>query len=271
MLIHYTLPADLPKDAAVMLSILDAAGSELISFGSKPAGYADWDDNKKMMEPGPWIAVKPGMNRFQWNLRLAGAAKVLGNKTAGEANRGPFVLPGDYQVRLCIGEDCTVECFRVINDPRVDVSDQALTAQFEALRSAIAKISEAHNGVSRLRAVRGQVDHWHKRLNDEAAVVAKAEEILKKLADVEDALIQPGDQKNTYSLTDRPRLNSKLSSLLPIMGSADAAPTEAAIALVADYSAQIDGQLSTLERIIEEDIHELNRLILSADAPPVAI
>ena len=271
VLIHYTLPADLPKDTAVKLSILDDKGDELISFSPKPASYADWDDNKKMMEPGPWIAVKPGLNRFVWNLRIAGAAKVLGNKTAGEANKGPAVPPGDYQVRLCVGDDCTVECFRVVKDPRVDVSTEALQAQFDKIRSTLAKISDAHKGVNRLRSVRGQVEHWHKLLTDEAAVVAKAEEILKKLGDVENTLIQPGEQKNTYSLTNRPRLNSKLASLLPILGTADAAPTEAAIGLIADYSAQIDGQLATLERIIEEDIHELNRLILNADAPPVSI
>ncbi|MCB1358438.1 MAG: hypothetical protein KDK53_18765 [Maritimibacter sp.] len=271
VLIHYTLPADLPKDTAVKLSFLDAEGNELVSFSPKPVGYADWDENKKMMEPGPWIAVKPGLNRFVWNLRLPGAEKVPGNKTAGEANKGPIVPPGDYQVRFCIGDECETECFRVATDPRVDIADDVLKAQFDAIRSVIAKISDAHKGVNKLRTVRGQVEHWHKRLTDEAAVVAKCEDILKKLGDVEDALIQPGEQKNTYSLTNRPRLNAKLSSLLSILGTADAAPTESALALVDDYSGQIDGQLSTLERIIDEDIHELNRLILTADAPPVAI
>ena len=84
----------------VKLEILDEAGNVLRSYGRKPAGYDKLDDAHKAMEPGPWLPLQAGMNTFVWNLRLPGATKVLGNKTAGEAAEGPYVLPGHYQVRL---------------------------------------------------------------------------------------------------------------------------------------------------------------------------
>ncbi|MBX3001090.1 MAG: glycosyl hydrolase [Caldilineaceae bacterium] len=270
-LIFYTLPADLPTGIEIKLEILDKEGTTLIAFSPKPADYDSWDDPKKAMNPGPWIAASAGAHRFRWDLRLAGATKVLGNKTAGEANRGPLVLPGLYQVRLSVGEQSVEESLEVKADPRATVSSADLSAQFEAIGRILTKISDAHKGVNRLREARAGVEFWQKRLADHAEVTAKAGDVLKKLGGVEDQLIQPGDQKNVYSLTNRPRLNSKLSSLIPIISTADAAPTEQAIALISEYSAQIDDQLTALQRIIDEDILELNRLIHAADAMPIAV
>ena len=98
--VHYYLAAA-PDDATeVKLEILDEAGNVLRSYGRKPVGYDKLDDAHKAMDPGPWLPLQAGMNTFVWNLRLPGATKVLGNKTAGEAAEGPYVLPGHYQVRL---------------------------------------------------------------------------------------------------------------------------------------------------------------------------
>jgi hypothetical protein len=108
-------------------------------------------------------------------------------------------------------------------------------------------------------------------LADNETISAQADSVLQKLAAVEDQLIQPGEQKNVYSLTNRPRLNSRLASLLSIAGTADARPTEQAVALAKVYSDQIDEQSSLLEAIISEDISELNRRIREADVPPVAV
>jgi hypothetical protein len=211
------------------------------------------------------------MNRFVWNLRLAGAEKVPGNKTAGEANKGPFVVPGVYQVRLTVNDQSHIEPLEVVPDPRVAVSADDLQRQFDFLKGIIDKISQAHRTVNRLRDLREQVEGWRKRLAGNEAITTQADGVLQKLSAVEDQLIQPGDQKNVYSLTNRPRLNSRLASLLPIAGTADARPTEQAIALAQEYSDQIDEQSSVFEAIISEDISELNRRIREADVPPVAV
>jgi photosystem II stability/assembly factor-like uncharacterized protein len=270
-LIYYSLSQDLPGDADIKLEILDGDGNALIAFTPKPADYDSWDDKKKGMQPGPWISRAAGMNRFIWNLRLAGAEKVPGNKTAGEANKGPFVVPGAYQVRLTVNDQSHTEPLEVLPDPRVAVSADDLQRQFDFLKGIVDKISQAHRTVNRLRDLREQVEGWRKRLIGNEAITTLADGVLQKLAAAEDQLIQPGDQKNVYSLTNRPRLNSRLASLLPIAGTADARPTEQAVALAQIYSDQIDEQSSVLEGIISEDVSELNRRIREADVPAVAV
>ncbi len=209
------------------------------------------------------------MNRFVWNLRYPGAVRVPGNKTAGEASEGPYVLPGYYQVRLTVGDQQATEFFEVVNDPRVQTSLADLTAQQAALFAIRDKISAAHQAVIRLREVREQVEAWRKRAGDQAAVAAAAGEILDQLAAIEDKLILPGDQKVTYGLIVRTRLNAQLASVIPVIASADAKPTAAALAVAQQYSDQIDEQIERLNGVLTGEVEELNGLIRAAGLPAI--
>ncbi|MCS6825945.1 MAG: glycosyl hydrolase [Caldilinea sp.] len=268
--IDYFLPEAPAPETPVLLEILDDSGAVLRSYGRKPTDYDRWDDKRKGMEPGPWLPLNAGMNRFVWNLRLPGATKVPGNKTAAAANEGPFVLPGRYQVRLRVGDRVQTQAFEVVNDPRVRVSMADLQEQFALLLRIRDKISAIHEAVNRLRNVREQVELWRKRADDHPTIVDAANALLEKLATIEDALILPGEQKVTYSLIIRSRLNEALSSVIPIVGSADARPTEQAYAIVEHYAAQIDAQLTALESVLGADLAKLNRAIQEANLPPIA-
>jgi photosystem II stability/assembly factor-like uncharacterized protein len=268
-IIHYWLPDPLPEGATLSLEILDEAGEVIRTFAPKPS---DWEKREKVdkeLEPGPWIPVRPGLNRFPWDLRYEGAMRVRGNKTGGEANKGPFALHGIYRVRLSLGDQVREEPLEVRADPRVHVPLADLRAQLDLLLRVRDKLNDLYRGVVRLRGVREQVEGWRKRLSDQPAVVQAADSALEKLAAIEGALILPGEQKNTYELSVRPRLNSWLSSLIPIIGSADGRPTAAAEALVEEYSRQIDAQLAALERVLAEDVAVLNQTIQGAGAAPV--
>lgn len=269
--IHYFLPEAPAAETPVTLSILDAEGNVLRAYGRKPADYDAWDDKRKGMEPGPWLPLNVGMNRFVWNLRLPGATKVPGNKTAAALNEGPFVLPGRYQVRLTMGETVATQGFEVVNDPRVRASQADLKEQHALLLRIRDKISEAHQAVNRLRSIREQVETWRKRAGDAPAITTAATTLLEKLAAIEDALILPGEQKVTYGLIARSRLNEALASTAAIAGSADARPTEQAHAIVEHYAAQIDVQLAALESALAEDLLKLNQAIQEANLAPIGV
>ncbi len=268
-IIHYWLPDSAPEGVALSLEILDEAGKVIRAFTPKPPDWEKREEADKALEPGPWLPVRPGLNRFLWDLRHEGAMRVRGNKTGGEANKGPFALPGVYRVRLSLGDQVREACLEVRADPRVHVSMADLRAQRDLLLRVRDKMNELYRGVVRLREVRTQVEGWSKRLSSQPEVVQAANRTLEKLAAIEDALILPGEQKNTYELSVRPRLNSWLSSLVPIIGSGDGRPTAAAEALVAEYSGRIDEQLAALAQVLAEDVAALNQAIQGADAPPV--
>lgn len=274
--VTYVLGDEVGSDSSVSLEFLDETGALVRRFGAKPAGYDEMSDEEKAYNAGPWVTSKPGVNRFLWDLRHTGSTKVLGNKTAGEANTGPLVVPGTYEVRLVIedagGESTSMsQTFEVVNDPRVDVSQEDLEAQLGALLAIRDKISDAHQAVTTIRSVRAQIDAWAARsdLGEEARAAAATMD--EKLTGIEGALIRPGKHDDMFGGQTPARLNEKLASLISVMASADAPPTEQSLRLSARYTGEIDAQLERLDDVLGGDLVEFNDLMAEADLPAVEV
>ena len=254
------------------LAFLDAEGALIREFRPKPAGYDKLDDEDKALDPGPWMPVRVGVNRFVWDLRHPGAMRLRGNKTGEEAERGPLVLPGTFQVRLTVGEHTLTESFEVANDPRSPASPEDLREQLDCLLAIRDRISAAYEGVQRIRETTGEIERWCARLarrggHDAALEAGRA--LCEALAAVESALVLPGRQTDTFGLNRRVRLNAALASVISIVDSADARPTAQARALAEEYMARIDDELDRLKTLLDHDLGTFNDLVSEADLPPV--
>ena len=256
----------------VSIAFHDANGALIREFRPKPAGYDALGDEDKALDPGPWMPTRTGVNRFVWDLRYPGAMRLRGNKTGEEADRGPLVLPGTYQVRLRVGDRTLTESFEVINDPRSPASIDELREQLDCILAIRDKISAAYEGVQRIRDTSDAVRRWCMRLSRHGghdAAVEAGEALRKGLADVESALIRPGEHTDTVGLHPRVRLNAALASVISIVDSADARPTAQARALAEEYMARIDDQLDRLTALLDHDLGAFNTLVSEANLPPV--
>jgi photosystem II stability/assembly factor-like uncharacterized protein len=273
--VTYVLGADASDGGgSVALEFVDSSGEVVRRFEMEPPGRADMSDDEKALHSGPWITTKPGINRFHWDLRYEGATKVLGNKLAGPADRGPLVVPGTYEVRLVVGkpsgETTTLaERFEVRNDPRVDVDQKVLEEQLQALLGIRDHISKAHEAVISIRSMKKQLAHWRERadVGDEAR--SAADTLEEKLHQIEDALMVPGEHKDTFGLNEPSRLTEKLASVISVIASADAPPTKNALHVAAQYSEEIVQQLELLDGVLENELKAFNELMSAAGPPAV--
>ena len=274
----YFMAEPLESGASLSLSFLDGDGEVVRSFHPKPPGHDKLEDDEKAFAPGPWITARTGVNRFFWDLRYEGSTRVMGNKLASEANLGPLVVPGTYKVQLKVtdaagAEHTRTETFEVVNDPRADAAQSDLVVQLDLLLQIRDKISAAHRCVITIRSMNEQLAHWQERLtSDEQAhtdITGAARSLADTLSAVENELIVPGQQEDTFGLNEPSRLNAKLSSLISIVGSADAKPTEQASDLVDSYSKEIDAQLEKLHAVMDTDLSAFNALLKEADLPAV--
>ncbi len=272
--ITYLIGEEVDDDTSLSLQFYDGDGELVRRIGTKPSGYDEMNDDEKAFHGGPWITVNRGVNRFLWDLRHAGSTKVLGNKMTADADEGPLVVPGTYEVRLVIsrpGEEANVmsERFQVVNDPRVQVTQDALQRQLDALLKIRDKISEAHEAVTRIRSVNAQLDSWLDRsdLPDEARTTAEG--LKTKLSEIENELIKPGKHEDLFGGQEPARLNEKLASLISVMSSADAPPTQQSLELSAAYSAELDAELKKLSQVFAEDLEGFNALMADAGLPAV--
>jgi len=266
--------------APITLTFLDARGNEIRTITSKKeeASKPAEGEKKKDEEKGPFAPAEVGLNRFVWDTRYAEAKKVPGDTSTEEAVAGPVVVPGDYQVRLTVGDQTQTATFRVAKDPRVDVSQKDLEAQRDFLLQLRDKLTETHEAILMLRDLRAQAEGWEKRLtgkkeansvlSPQSAVLVEAAKALQaKAKAIEAALIE---EKADSPLQPPVRLNAKLATLAGFADSADVAPTRQAQEVYTSIAARVDRQLRQLDDLMEADLGAFNRQLREAGIAAIA-
>jgi len=254
----YWLPAAAVADGAeVTLTIADADGNEIETFSS------DLPEEKEDRTARFYLTAVEGINTFQWDMRHARGPKVDGSDFHGPAN-GPLALPGSYQATLAVNGDSMTKPFELLVDPRVETSQADFEAQFELLSAIQAKLGEVVNAVNRTKAMKGRLEDWGSRL--EAGATADAvSAMVERLGAIEGELIQrefttPGD-----TLNYREKLLEKLGQLVPVVASADTAPTKQSHQVFEKLAGQIDEQLGALDELIQGDLATLDTQLASSD------
>ena len=219
--------------------------------------------------------VHPGMNRFVWDLSFSPAKKVEKMILwSDDGLEGPRGLPGVYRIRLTAGEHVETAQARVAQDPRSSATEADLRRQFDFQLSVREKLTETHEAIERIREVRTQIASVKKRIGEGDAakpVLEKAAAIDTTITAVEEALYQTKNQSPQDPLNFPIRLNDKLAHVASSASTGDFAPTAQAVAVRDELVAKIDAELAKLQRVWNEDVPELNRLVREAEAPAVVV
>src|SRR5699024_2886300 len=182
LIVHYWL-GEKPEEE-VKLTFLDADGNELNSYSSKS-------------EDAPWTPTKEGANRFVWDLRIKGATPLENGEAKdrrierAEEAVPPRVTPGEYQVKLTVGDQEMTESFRILRDPRLKSSDADLKAQYDMKIGIRDLVSTVNESINQIRSIRDQVEGWTKRADageDPEGIRSAAEGLKEKLNGIEGEL-----------------------------------------------------------------------------------
>jgi photosystem II stability/assembly factor-like uncharacterized protein len=260
VVLHFNLKDKPEKDARISLDILQSDGTLIRQFSPKAE------------QPGDKLEPKQGMNRFVWDLRYPPADSFPGMVLWGGGVQGPRAPPGSYQARLQVGEETRQVNFELRPDPRSSASIDDYAAQFRFLLAARDKLGEAHRAIKQIRDVRDQVGNVAKRVKDrdELKDVAEAAKTLEqKLTSVEEALHQTRTKSPQDVLNYPVRLNNRLSALAGTVAMGDNRPTDQAVQLLGELTAQINTELSRLRRLLDEDLYRFNDLVAKKRLPAV--
>jgi photosystem II stability/assembly factor-like uncharacterized protein len=296
VIIHYWL-REAQQPEGVKLSILDAQGNEVRSYSAKrdkdasaePEAAAEGPTEGEVQQAtgeeetatedetppggGPWLPVDAGMNRIVWNYRYDGPTKLEKKEPSSgededEGPLGPKAAPGEYQVRLTIGQQTWSERFRLEIDPRLPVGLDDLQAQFKirlAIRDRTSETIEAINQIGRLRR---QVEEWEKRAADRSQIKDAARTLKDQLKAVEAELTNLDIKKPRPGLN---RLKEKWEALGSIIDESDHAPTRGAQEVYDQLSEQLQAELQKLKEVFEGPLKSFNELIQKEGVLPVAL
>jgi photosystem II stability/assembly factor-like uncharacterized protein len=229
----YFFLKDAPKsDMEARIELLDAAGTIIRKYSSAETNALEEPPDPDDKKPEKQIKLEAGLNRFVWDLRYEEARRVPGYFLweYGGGARGPVAVPGHYQVRLTVGANTQTASFELKLDPRVNVSQADLEAQFKLLLETRDELSRVYDAVNQIQDVRAQLSGLRRRLPETVSsksIVTAADDLEKKLVGIREELINLDISANEDSLAYPPQLDAKLAYLAMDAGTADSAPTEA--------------------------------------------
>jgi photosystem II stability/assembly factor-like uncharacterized protein len=250
--VTYYLPATTPEKLDI--TFLDAEGNEIRAYSS---------DRE---EDG--VSVKPGVNRFVWNLRYPGVESPKA-EDLGKWDRpdGGMVLPGRYQVRLTAGDQTQTQEFELLLDPRVTTSHDDLVAQRDLLLKITDALGLTNRTIDQVDAMRAQVMLWQSRTGDEAIQKAAAP-ILEELLAIRGHLI---DVNIKGSQLWPSGLHEKFNALIDSVDRADYAPPQQAQGVYDQLSGQLNALVEQLSELSSTKAAALNDAIKQANLPNVGL
>jgi hypothetical protein len=226
-------------------------------------------DHVTTLADGP---ARAGNHREVWSLRYPGAVSFDGIVLeGGNPAVGPWAPPGRYSARLTVDGVERLTSFVLRRDPRLtDLTDADLVAQFElALRIRDAE-SMANGSVLLIRDLRSQLEATLSD-SDDTGLRESADRFTGDISRLEAELYQVLNQSPKDKIAFPIRLNDRLTGLRNRLERGDAAPTEAYRGVFEELSSELDGHMSVLQRLITDDLRQLNRELSRAGLPQIVV
>lgn len=259
----------------IRLEFIDMRGNTIQTYSSQkdsrnrpvresPLFY----EEEEVTRPGV-VPNEPGLNKFVWNLRYPGVTNLNGRQVmwAGNTN-GPKAVPGTYTVKMYIGDKLVGEQdFEVMKDPRlVNVTQEDLVAQFELVQTINAKLDTTHKSINRIREVTSEIKELISEIDNDA-LVSRAKNMLKALAEIEEELVQTKAESGQDLLNFPIKLNNKLAALKGTVDTGYGRPTAQQYAVFEELAAKVDVQLEKLNAIWNGEYENIMQEIESPAVP----
>ena len=235
--------------------------SKRIQSGSRIPSY--W------IRPLQSVSTKAGMHRFLWDMHYTPVPNVepefpisaTYRNTAPEAT-SPWAAPGDYTVMLTVDNKTFSQPLTVIMDPRVKTSAADLQEQFDLswqlyqLRLKLAPIGKKFDDLAE------QLTKLRAKAAERSDVTQKLEAFAETLMRFGPPHPRPGAPPSLFVLESTTRLFNDIQG-------ADAAPTAAVKAAVADLETKVEPMMEAWHKLLESDLPALNQQLKQAGFPEI--
>ena len=255
--IQYYLKEEVEK---VTIEILDAEGNIVGTFTGKEPTYKPDPNLPYYLRGGSTLpTTAKGLNKFTWDLRYPGATTFEGMIIWSAAPvRGPKAVPGNYQVRLKVGDTALTESFAIKIDPNLKGIKLAdLQEQFDLAVQIRDKTSATNEAVIKIRDFKAQIEERLAKTSDKD-LHEMGKSIVEKMAAIEQELYQVQNRSHQDPLNFPIKLNNRFAYLRKSLEGGDARPTDGAYKVFKELSADLANHLKNLNAILSQDLAQLN-------------
>jgi len=172
------------------------------------------------------------------------------------------VPPGTYTVKLSVDGQEFSQSLMVVRDPNANGSDEDIQKQTAMLLELRKDLETAGDMVNQIETIRAQLENLRGMLRGNADLRTVADDLDKKLTDIEDNLIQrrfTGQGQDTTRYP--PKLISKINYLANGVNSGDFSPNTQQREVQTMFESQLSGLRKRLDDIISGDLPNFNRML----------
>ena len=154
--------------------------------------------------------------------------------------------PGEYTVRMRVGQQSLEAKTRWTRDPRKSASDRDLNEQFQFARQVSSLFNEVNQSVLAIRKAREALAKAPESRQTEA------KRLVAETTAIEQALYQTQNRSGQDPLNFPIRLNDKIAGLLGVVLGGDSRPTRQSYAVFAEYEREYRALAAKLNPLLEE-------------------
>jgi hypothetical protein len=277
--LDYYLKAAAP--GPVTLEVLDGQGKLVRRFSS--ADTPPPVDEKSLtiaaywLRPPQLLSAAAGAHRFVWDLHYPppeGGRRsypmTAVYRDTPSVPQGRWVLPGEYRVRLTVGDHSHEQPLTVRMDPRVPTPAEGLRQQFELSLQCVEGLGRAQAALAQVRKLRGQL----RELRTKAGEGKLGEELTAldgKAAALEGTERRRGERPPDG--TREPtlaRLAGELQRLLEILQGADTDPTTQVVDACGEAQKGLRTLLERWQELTGREVKAVNERLRQAGLVPLA-
>jgi photosystem II stability/assembly factor-like uncharacterized protein len=268
----------------VTLDVLDAEGQLVRRYStadkSEPVAEKDLDIPTYWIRLPQKLSTEAGFHRFVWDLhypppdggsRSYPIAAVY--RDTASMPRGPWVMPGQYTVRLTVSGQSYTQSLTVKMDPRVKTAPDGLAQQFTLSMQAYEGMRQTRQALNQIRTLRARIKELQERAG-QGPVVEALTTLDRKAAALAGAGQDSGRRgRRRISGSEEEslgRLGDELGRLLETLQEADAAPTTQVVAACSQTQQRLAGLLARWAELKSKDVKTLNDQLRQANLPTLA-
>jgi hypothetical protein len=263
----------------VILQIFDPQNNLVRQFAStdRPEPpIKDMDVPTYWVRPTPILSGNAGMHRFVWDLHYPAPASVEPDypisaiyRDTPRFPRGPTALPGQYTVKLTVGQSTRTQPLTVLLDPRLKRTPRELARKFQ-LESDITRAMDQDF------AALGEVRSLHLGVK-EALLRAESKKASDAISALEGKIAALGGETEDFSSPppigkrkhDLSRLSQDLQHLLELVDGSDLAPTRAMESSFGELRQALALLLSRWQQLRDRDLQLLNQELAKNGFPAI--
>ena len=260
----------------VLLEIFDSSGKLVRRFSS--ADKIEPINEKELSIPSFWVRqpqplpTAAGMQRFVWDLHYPAPEGPQSYpisaiyKDTAPRPKGPWIMPGEYSVKLTVGGKTYVQPLKVRMDPRIKTRRNALKQQYDLSMQCYEGVKQARQAQAEIRSLRTQIKTLTERLGKNP-IANRLAEFDKKITALEGPTATGSRRSMAPVGAGEPTLGrtvSEMNSLLALLQRADMTPTIQAVTACEQTLRAFKGLMTIWNEIKNKELDAFNATLRKA-------